>query len=176
MNKKTKDLILAVITLVFGIYVAIGGYNIYKIATVRPYNVPELSLSPGFLPLVLGILLIFFSLLLAFYSIKDKEKGFGGSIKAHIHEMNVRFHETVKDPNTYRMLIGMLIMFIFSFFLVGMRIGSFKVPFYLSGGIFMIVLLLYLGAAKWWQSIIITVLTMAVIVVLFQYGFRAILP
>jgi len=176
MNKKTKDLILAFITLIFGIYITFESYGIYKTALVRPYNVEKLSLSPGFLPLILGILLIFFSLLLIFFSLVSKEKKLGETVKEHIAEIKTRFHETAKDPNTYRMVIGMIIMFIFSFFLVGLRIGSFKLPFYISGGIFMFALLMYLGAVKWWQSIIITVITMLLIVVLFQYGFRAILP
>ena len=40
----------------------------------------------------------------------------------------------------------------------------------------MFVLLMYLGAVKWWQALIITVVTMGLITVLFQYGFRAVLP
>ena len=176
MNKKTKDLVLALITFIVGAYVTCEGYHIYKVATVKPYNVTKFSLSPGFLPMVLGLLLIFFSLLLIFFSLRIKDQSIGKTIKDHCNEISVSFKRTVKDPNTYRMLIGMLIMAIFSFVLVGMRIGSFKVPFYLSGGIFMFVLLMYLGAVKWWQSLIITVATMAIIVVLFQYGFRAILP
>lgn len=176
MNKKTKDLILAFITLIFGIYITTESYSIYKTALVRPYNVEKLSLSPGFLPLILGILLIFFSVVLIIFSVVSKEKKIGETMKDHLAEIKTRFHETVKDPNTYRMVIGMIIMFIFSFFLVGLRIGNFKLPFYISGGIFMLVLLMYLGAVKWWQSIIITAITMLLIVVLFQYGFRAILP
>ena len=176
MNKKTKDLVLAIICIFFGIYVTAEGLNICKVASVKPYNVEKFSLSPGLLPTVLGILLIFFSLLLVFFSFREKGKSIGETAKERKDDIVNGVKGSVKNPDTYRMIIGMVIMAVFSFFLVGLRIGGFKLPFYLTGGIFMFVLLMYLGAVKWWQALIITVVTMGLITVLFQYGFRAVLP
>ena len=176
MNKKTKDLVLAIICIFFGIYVTAEGINICKVTSVKPYNVAKFSLSPGFLPTVLGVLLIVFSLLLVFFSFREEGKKLGEVAKERKEDIVEGVKRTSKDPDTYRMIIGMVIMAVFSFFLVGLRIGGFKFPFYLSGGIFMFVLLMYLGAVKWWQALIITVVTMLLITVLFQYGFRAVLP
>ena len=72
MNKKTKDLVLAIICIFFGIYVTAEGLNISRIASVKPYNVEKFSLSPGFLPTILGILLIVFSLLRVFFSFREE--------------------------------------------------------------------------------------------------------
>lgn len=176
MNNKTRDFVLAVVTLLFGCYITSEGLKIYKIATVKPYKITQFALSPGMLPTVLGLLLIFFSLLLIFFSLREKDKTVGKALKDHMVSFCTSMKNGIFDKNVHRMVIGMIIMAIFSFFLVGLRIGNFMLPFYISGAIFMFALLMYLGAVKWWQALIITVATMIVIQVLFVYGFRAILP
>ena len=122
MNKKTKDLVLAIICIFFGIYVTAEGLNICKVASVKPYNVAKFSLSPGFLPTVLGVLLIVFSLLLVFFSFREEGKKLGEVAKERKEDIVEGVKRTSKDPDTYRMIIGMVIMAVFSFFLVGLRI------------------------------------------------------
>lgn len=176
MDKKTKDFVLAVITLAFGLWMTIQGLGIVRTAAQKPFNVEKVTLSPGFLPTVLGLMLIFFSLCLLFFSLRGSEKGVGKLLGEHISSFITSVKTGVLDKNMHRMAIGMAIMFVFTFILVGFRVGNFFLPFWISGAIFTFILMTYLGAVKWWQAAIITVVTMAIIVVLFVNGFHAILP
>ncbi len=176
MDKKTKDFVFSVITLIFGIWMTGQGLKIVDIASRKPFNVEKFSLSPGFLPTVLGFMLIFFSLCLMFFSLRDGKKGAGRLLSEHISGFISSVKAGAGDNNMHRMAIGMAIMFIFTFVLVGFRVGNYFLPFWISGAVFSFALMTYLGAVKWYQAAIISIVTMVIIVLLFVYGFHAILP
>ena len=176
MNNKTKDMVFAIATLLFGIYITSESLKIVKIASQKPFNVSSFSLSPGMLPTVLGFGLIFFAFLLLYFSFKQENKSYKQAINDNAQDFTQAVKKAVKDPDMYRMIIGMIFMAVFTFVLIGLRIGNFYLPFYVTGSIFMFSLMMYLGAGKWWQCLIITVVTMIIINVLFIYGFKAILP
>ncbi|MBQ0071502.1 MAG: tripartite tricarboxylate transporter TctB family protein [Spirochaetales bacterium] len=176
MNNKTRDMVFAICTIIFGAYLTGESLKIVKVASQRPFNVEKFSLSPGMLPTVLGFGLIFFAVCLLYHSCRVPGQSMGKTLKDNASNFTESLKKDVKDPNIYRMVIGMIIMAVFTFVLIGLRIGGFQAPFWLTGGIFMFVLLMYLGAVNWWKSLIITVVAMALINVLFIYAFKAILP
>jgi hypothetical protein len=61
-------------------------------------------------------------------------------------------------------------MFIYSYFLVGW------LPYWAASLIFLVALMLFLRAAKWWKVIIISLAAVGLIVLLFQVCFNAALP
>jgi uncharacterized BrkB/YihY/UPF0761 family membrane protein len=68
------------------------------------------------------------------------------------------------------MTIGCIMMFIYTFFLMQW------LPFWLASIIFLIAMFLFLRIGKPWKAVVLAVLVVALIVLLFKYGFGAALP
>ena len=68
------------------------------------------------------------------------------------------------------MTIGCVLMFIYTFFLMEL------LPFWAASIIFLIVMFVFLRIGPVWKSVLLAVLVVALIVLLFKYGFGAALP
>ncbi|MDD3163633.1 MAG: tripartite tricarboxylate transporter TctB family protein [Sphaerochaetaceae bacterium] len=169
MDTQSKDFIFSFVLIALGIFVLISGIAIFNDAALPPYSVTEFSLSPGFMPVVLGAALLLCSILLFFQSLKGK-----GSFKAAVCENSRQFANWIKpafkSQDTIYMAVGILFMFIYSYFLVGW------LPYWAASLIFLVALMLFLRAAKWWKVIIISLAAVGLIVLLFQVCFNAALP
>ena len=123
-----------------------------------------LYLSPGLMPLILGVALLFCSIFYFAQSLKD------GGFSVRLQETKEWFHRTVADKTTHSMAIGVLIMALYTFVLLSF------LPFWLSSLIFMIILMLYLKAESPVKILVISGGAVALIVLLFQVLFRVPLP
>ena len=77
MESKTKEMVFSFALIITGIYVAIEGYRIYLRAASAPYFITDFSVSPGFIPVILGIALLLFSVLYLFSCLKAEGKSRG---------------------------------------------------------------------------------------------------
>lgn len=167
MQKKCKDFVFSIVLILLGIYVIIEGFNIYHKAALVPYKITEFSVSPGFLPILLGIALVFCSLILFVQSFKGEKLSV--ALKSRGSEIKDWAKNSV-NTNVLNMIVGTVIMFFYTFFLMEW------LPFWAASLIFLLAMFLLFKAGKWWKCVIIAVLTVALIVVLFKYGFGAALP
>lgn len=167
MPKKCKDFVFSIVLIALGSYVIYEGFHIYKKASTVPYKITEFTLSPGFLPVILGIALVFCSLILLIQSFKGEK--FVEALKTRGRELKAWAKDSA-NSNVLNMTIGTLIMFIYTFFLMEW------LPFWAASLIFLLIMFFVFKAGKWWKVIIVAVLVMALIVLLFKYGFGAALP
>ena len=167
MAKKCKDFCFSIAMILLGTYVVIESLNIYHKAAQVPYRVTQFTISPGFLPFLLGIALLLTAILLFISSFKGEKVG-----EALGNRKN-EFSAWAKDyfnSGTLNMIIGCVMMFIYTFFLVQLM------PFWIASIIFLVAMFMFLRVGKPWKAVIIAVLVVAAIVLLFKYGFGAALP
>ncbi|HUW69160.1 MAG TPA: tripartite tricarboxylate transporter TctB family protein [bacterium] len=157
-TNKLFDFMASCVMIALGIYVFFAGVAINKDVGGIYYD------GPGFLPIILGVALTGCSLLLLFASLKD------GGLDARMAEMRVWGREKAHSKDTAISLIGMAIMFIYSFVLFKL------LPFWISSFIFLVGIMAYLKATRLLRGLLISACTVAVIVVFFQVGFRVQLP
>lgn len=120
--------------------------------------------SPGLLPLFLGSMLLLCSVLLFARSLKKT------GISGNISTLKAWFAEVSKSKDTMNMLIGIVILGVFTFFLMP------TFPFLISSFIFMVVLMKVLDAGSYWKVIIISACVSATVYTLFQIIFKVPLP
>jgi hypothetical protein len=65
---------------------------------------------------------------------------------------------------------GMVIMGLYSFFGLG------DIPFWIGGAVFLIVLMAFLRASRWWVILLASGVSVGLIVLLFQVAFKTSLP
>lgn len=164
MEKKCKDFVFSIVLTILGIYVTIEGYRIYAYAARPPYKIEQLSISPGFLPLILGVLLSVLSIVMMIGSLKE------GGIKTRISEFKAWVGPTAKDKNVHSMAIGIVIMAVYTYLLMGF------LPFWASTFIFLAGLMFYLRAGKWWKILAVSVGSIVLVILLFEVCFNAALP
>lgn len=169
MDRKTKDFVFSFVLAALGIYFSIEGFALYKKVAGPPYRIERFSLSPGFLPFVLGILLVFFSILLFVTTMKG-EKSFGASFAGRWKEFGKWFADASRNKEYYFTIGAVVIMFIYSYLLLSI------LPFWAASLIFLVAIFLYLKAGVWWKSIIVAVGAVVLTVVVFKYCFNAALP
>lgn len=167
MTRKLKDFIFAIVLILLGSYVIIEGMNIYHKAAQKPYKVTQFTVSPGFLPVLLGIALVFTALILLIGSFKGEK--LGEALAARKEEFAV-WSKTAWNADVLNMTIGCLLMFIYTFFLMQV------LPFWAASVIFLIAMFVFLRIGPVWKSVLLAVLVVALIVLLFKYGFGAALP
>lgn len=169
MNSKAKDFIFSFVLFALGVFVVVSGFSIYQKAALIPYKVTEFTLSPGFMPVVLGFALVFCSIVLCLQSLKSEE-GMGATAKKHFAEFKAWVKPAFTNEDTITMAIGIVIMFIYSYFLVGF------LPYIVASAIFLIGMMFFLRAAKWWKIIVISLVAVGLIYLLFKVCFNAALP
>lgn len=157
-TKKLFDFMASCAMIALGIYVFFAGLAINKDAGGVYYD------APGFLPLILGVALTGCSLLLLLASLKD------GGLGTRMAELRAWGREKLHSKDTAISLIGMGIMFVYSFVLFKL------LPFWISSFVFLVGIMAYLKATRLLRGLVISACTVAVIVVFFQVGFRVQLP
>lgn len=157
-NKKMKDFISSIVICCVAVYVICEGFRIYVKAGKLLY------LSPGLLPLMLGVILLILSIVLLRTSLKD------GGAGARISELKQWCQETAKDKNTVRMIVGVVLMGLYTFVLLGF------LPFWLATFLFMLLLMYFLEAGSIVKIVLISVLVTGLVIFLFQVCFRVPLP
>lgn len=120
--------------------------------------------SPGLMPLILGIALLLCSILYLAGSLKD------GGVKARSAEIKEWAALLVKDKTVHSMVVGVIIMAVYVFVLMSF------LPFWLSSLIFMIGLMFYLKSTTPVRILLLSGGAVAGIVLLFQVLFRVPLP
>ena len=169
MEKKTKELVFSFVLAILGIYVFVEGLLIYKRAASAPYFITEFSISPGFLPVILGAFLFIFSIIFAFGLLKGSDD-IKGDLSKHVNKACKGIKEYITSQETLFTAGGVVIMAIYSFILMEI------LPFWIASIIFLLALFFYLRAAKWWMNIIVAMGAIALVVIVFQYCFNAALP
>lgn len=165
---KMKDFVASIVLILLSAYIITDGVRMYNDAGKVLYT------SPALIPLLLGSLLLVLSVVLLVSSSKD------GGFKARGAEMKELWKAIVSDSNTVRMLIGFAMMAVYTFLLLG------NLPFWAATVIFLIALMIYLECGNelkaylnwkaWAKVIVISVVTVALIILLFQVAFRVPLP
>ncbi len=157
-NRKMKDFLSSIVLLALSFFVLFESWRIYQKAGKLLY------LSPALIPLMLGGILLLLSLVLLLESLKD------GGAGARVEEMKAVFRDLKKDPNSFRMLVGVVLMGVYTFVLLGL------LPFWLATFLFMLLLMYFLEAGSLVQIVSVSVLVTALIIILFQVCFRVPLP
>lgn len=169
MDQKAKDFIFSFVLIIFGIFTTIGGVQIYHKAAERPYNITEFSISPGFLPVILGVALILCSMILLVQSLSGKES-YKVALKDNLEQFKAWFKPAVTSKDTISMVVGTLIMFVYCFFLIDIC------HYMIASFVFLVGIMLFLKASKWWKIVLISAGAMGLIYLLFKVAFRAALP
>ncbi len=170
MESKTKEMVFSFALILTGIYVAIEGFRIYLRAASAPYFITEFSVSPGFIPCVLGIALILFSIIHLLSCLKMEGKSSAEVLRIRWAEVGAWIKKNRKSVDIAFTIGAVAIMAVYTYILMEL------LPFWAASMIFLAALFMYLRAGKWWKNLIIAVLAVALIVVVFQYCFNAALP
>lgn len=158
MTSKKFDFASSIALIITALYVIYESVDIYEKAKEPMY------LSPALVPFVLSVALLLCSLILFVNSVKD------GGMSARVHELSAWFVQIKGEAATKRMLIGTIIIGIYTYFLLG------ELPFMVATLIFMVVLMMYLKVGSFVKILIISVATVAATHGLFQELFRVPLP
>ena len=151
-NNKMKDFISSAVIFSLSLYVLFEGYNIYTKSGKLLY------LSPALIPLMLGTIVLFTG------SLKE------GGLQARAAELKAWSGEVKADRGTMRMLVGVVLMGLYTFVLLGM------LPFWLATFLFMLLLMYFLEAGSIVKIVVISVLVTGLVIFLFQVCFRVPLP
>lgn len=157
-NKKMKDFISSIVLFIAALYVIFESYRIYTKAGKLLY------ISPALIPLMLGAFLLLLSVVLLLTSLKD------GGAPARGLEMKQWFNTMKEDSNTMRMLVGVVLMGIYTFVMLGL------LPFWLATFLFMLLLMYFLEAGSMIKIVVVSVVITGLVIFLFQVCFRVPLP
>jgi len=169
MEKQTKDFIFSFILTALSIYVGIGGYAIYRKVARPPFNITVLSISPGFMPIILAVALFFCSILLFLQSLKGKD-GKKAVLKARVADISRWMRSALHDKQMFRVVSGILIIACYTYILLHFF------PYWLASLLFLVGVMLYLRAGKLWKILLISLGSVGLIFLLFQVCFNASLP
>ena len=158
MVSKKFDFVSSLVLILTSFYIVYGSVDIYQQAKEPLY------LSPALVPLILGILLLLCSLVLLAESLK------GSSSSQRWAEFRQWWGVVKKEEATKSMFIGTIIIGLYTYVLLPL------LPFVVSTGIFLVVLMAYLKVGSWKKISILTFLTVAIIFGLFQGLFHVPLP
>lgn len=164
MEMKQKDFNISLVLVGLGLYTTIEGVRMYRKAARPPYNIEQFSISPGFIPTVLGAMLLILSIVLLAKSIK------GTGFRTQLSDLLAWSKQAIHDTDIRLMVIGMVIMAVYSFFLIGL------LPYWLSSVLYLIALMAFLRATKVWKIILISFFAVGLVIVLFQVVFNVSLP
>jgi len=164
MEMKQKDFNISLVLVGLGLYSTVEGIRMYRKAARPPYNIEQFSISPGFLPTILGALLLILSILLFVKSIK------GCGFRFQVSALLSWSKQAIHDSDIRLMTIGMLIMGLYAFLLIGF------LPYWLSSALFLLALMAFLRATNFWKILLISILSVGLVIVLFQVVFNVSLP
>jgi hypothetical protein len=164
MENNKKDFTFSLSLILIGLYVTVEGLRMYKKASQPPYNIETLSISPAFLPMILGVVLVLLSVILFAKSLK------GTSFNAQLKVFSSSLQGIKGNQDMKTMFVGTLILAIYTFLLMAI------LPFWIASILFLTALMFYLKAGKFWKILLISALSIGAVVLLFQVGFNAALP
>ncbi|MFA6785340.1 MAG: tripartite tricarboxylate transporter TctB family protein [Sphaerochaeta sp.] len=164
MEMKHKDFTISLALVSLGVYTTVEGLRMYQKAAKPPYNIEQFAISPGFLPTILGSLLLILSCVLLSKSVK------GCGFRSQFAALIMWTKEAISNTDIRLMVLGMVIMGFYAFFLIGL------VPYWISAVVFLITLMSFLKATKLWKIILISFLAVGLVILLFQVGFNVSLP
>lgn len=170
MESKTKEMIFSFVLVLVGIYIAIEGFMIYLRAASAPYFITEFKTSPGFLPVILGIALVFFSILLLISCLREKDMKVTDVLRRRFLEIGTWVKANKKNADIAFKIGAIILMAIYTYLMMEF------LPFWAASVIFLLALFFYLRAGKWWKNVLVAVLGVVTVVVIFQYCFNAALP
>ena len=162
-RKNHQDFLTALITGVIGIYAVLESQNINKVYMARPQH-SDILTSPSLTPTILGVGIIFCSLLLLVRSLR------GVGVAAVLCDVGKAAKAFLSSKLIHFSLIGIAWMAIYIFFLVEF------LGYALSSLIFLIGIMLLLGASKKRWIFVISLVAVMAVVVLFQGIFHIRLP
>jgi hypothetical protein len=169
LESKNKDFIFSLVLGALGVYVVYEGFGVYWNAARPPFNITTFNISPGFLPVLLGFVLIFLSIILFVQSLR----GAGGAAKAlknQGRDISKWMRGLSKNRDILNMAAGTLIMGIYVFFMIK------NLPYWAASVIFIFGLLLFLRAGKIWTILLIALVSTGCVILFFQIIFRTSLP
>lgn len=155
---KHYDFLGAVVILLLSGAVIFGSIKLYTDAGEPMY------LSPGLMPLILGISLLLCGILYLIGSLKN------GGLKARLAEIKAWAAMLTKDEATRSMITGVAIMAVYVFILMHF------LPFWIASLLFMAGLMFYLKATTPVRILLLSTAAVGGIVLLFQVLFRVPLP
>ncbi len=159
MEKQTHfDFITSIALMLLSLVMIVDCYHIWRDVG------GDLYASPGMLPMLLAILLLFTSALLLKRSIRLN------GIRANCSDFLSWFHGFRKSKIAREMLLGGVILGIYTFGLAP------RLPFWISTSVFMIFLMGILKATSITKNIVITALVVGSIYGIFQMIFHVPLP
>ncbi|MDR2391650.1 MAG: tripartite tricarboxylate transporter TctB family protein [Planctomycetota bacterium] len=179
MNPKQKDCVFGIVLLIIGAYATIESALMIRQAAGPPYRVDTFGISPGMLPLILGIFLLFFSFLLLVSSVAGSENA-PGMLADHARNIGRGVVSAFADHDFRIRLAGIALMFGLCFLVLG------EIPFWLAGSLYLFLTFLFLrpaasetgfpSALDIVRLAAISVVTVAAILVLFEKLFKTTLP
>ena len=170
MQSKTKEMVFSFVLIILGIIVAIEGFRIYLRAAEAPYFITEFTISPGFIPTILGIALTLFSVLYLFTCLKMEGKSHTEVLKLRFSEFFSWVKANRKNVDIAFTIGAVILMAIYTYILMEF------LSFWIASIIFLLALFFYLRSGSWWKNILVSILGVLLIVFVFQYCFGAALP
>jgi hypothetical protein len=179
MDEKRKDTVFGVILFVLGAYVTTESVLMIGRAAGPPLRIDRLSVSPGILPLILGLTLLFFSVLLIVLSLKGVDEPRRVFLE-HLKTACAAARSAFGDDDFLIMLIGVVMMFVYCFFVLG------NVPFWGGAVGFLLLIMTFLRcagpvvrfarAADLGVVVLTAVVSVGLVVLLFENIFKTVLP
>lgn len=157
-NDARLNFISSTLLAVLSVAILVGSVNIHS-------NAGEpLHTSPALLPGILGGVLLLCSLLLF------RQSARGAGVRTRLSQATSWLAELTRHPDTRTSLIGLLLMAVYTFVLIG------ALQFWAASLIFAIAMLVFLKALPWYWVLVISGATVGAIVVLFSVVFNVPLP
>jgi hypothetical protein len=169
LQPRDKDFIFSVALIALGVYTTHEGFNIYARAAAPPFKIEAMSVSPGLLPVILGIALIVLSLLLLIKSLIP-ENGKRVALGEQLSTLAAWFPTLFRNKDIINMTAGVAIMAVYVFGLVK------NLPYWAASLIFLLGMFFFLRIGKWWKVIALSLASVGGVLLLFQVIFRAALP
>jgi hypothetical protein len=166
---RNRDFVFSAALVALGVYATCEGFTVYERAAAPPFKIEAMSVSPGLLPIILGIALVILSVLLLIKSLVP-ENGGGLALGEQLSALATWFPTLFGNRDIINMSVGVAIMGVYVFGLVK------NLPYWAASLIFVLGMLLFLRAGSWWKMIVISLASVGGVLLLFQVVFRAALP
>ena len=159
MNKNLHfDFLTSIVLMVLSILIIVDSYRMAAEVGGPLYA------SPGMMPMVLAILLLFTGILLLQRTVR--QQSMGNSLRDFMNWARI----FVKSKSAQEMLTGGLVLALYTFILAP------RLPFWISTSIFMVFIMGILNATSIVKNVIIAAAVVGSIQVVFQMIFRVPLP
>lgn len=148
------SIVMLLVALAFGL----GSLQIYFKAGLKMHE------SPALTPLMVSVALLVASLILCGQTLRH------GGLRVRLAEAGQWFADVARKPYTRPTIIGLALMGIYVFVLMP------RMPFWASSFIFMVAMLFFLRALRWWAILLTSAALVGAVFYLFQVLLRAPLP